>query len=297
MFGFPPGFLEGLGAAASLGTADFTSRYNSARFGSFVAVFFAITLGSLPFLIFHEWGHVTEWSSSAVLFSILAGVLNPISLWLLFRAIAVGPVAVVSPIIAANPALVVVINGLWGYIPSLVQSFGLMAIFAGVLLASGVYQGVRVLLQQNIAPKTIWLATFASILFAIRLIFIEFSVADMPVMDSFIISRCASALICIAVVLSFSDMRRHVLKATQVGTWPLLTLHATLEACGVFLIFWGTMGEGKTLLPVVFSTITLFTLLWARLFLKEKIPPKRLVGVAFVVFGVAVLAAAPLLSP
>jgi drug/metabolite transporter (DMT)-like permease len=290
----PPGFLEGLGAAACLGSSDFVSRTNSRRIGSFAAASLALTLGTIPFLLFWPFPDLTNIDQPSLIFALLAGLLNPVALWLVFKALARGPIAVVSPIITANPALVVLVNGFLGYSPGLLEGLALAMIFVGVLIVSGLYRGVQVLAAGEVAASVVVMAVSASLLLAFRLVMIELSVDGMGAHDAFILSRLASIVFCVGVFVVSVTQRQQLAGLGQLSWWPMLILHATLENLGALFLFTGSVGEGKTIMPVVFSTLTVFTLFWAVTIAKEKIAPRRWFGVAVVLTGVAFLAGLPI---
>ncbi|MAW12736.1 MAG: hypothetical protein CML57_00750 [Rhodobacteraceae bacterium] len=292
----PPGFLEGLGAAACLGTSDFVSRTNSRRIGSFAAASMALTLGTIPFLLFWPFPDFTSLDPAYLFFALVAGLLNPVALWLVFKALARGPIAVVSPIITANPALVVLVNGFMGYNPGLLEGAALAVIFAGVLIVSGLYRGLKVLIAGEVAAAVVVMAVSASLLLALRLVMIELSVDGMKVHDAFVLSRLASIVFCGAVFVVSMTQRQQLRGLVQVSWWPMIVLHATLENMGALLLFEGSVGEGKAIMPVVFSTLTIFTLFWAVTIAKEHIAPRRWFGVAVVLTGVVFLAGLPLLA-
>jgi hypothetical protein len=73
----PPGFLEGLGAAACLGTSDFVSRTNSRRIGSFAAASMALTLGTIPFLLFWPFPDFTSLDPAYPLFCLGGRAVEP----------------------------------------------------------------------------------------------------------------------------------------------------------------------------------------------------------------------------
>ena len=97
---------------------------NPALFGlgaplPFGAVLLVGTFGSTIWLL--ASGEKLVWSRSGARFAIVRGGSIGVMCMLFYEGLARGPVAVVAPVVAAHPALVLAINVLMGVRASLVQ--------------------------------------------------------------------------------------------------------------------------------------------------------------------------------
>src|SRR5215210_3615871 len=72
-----------------------------------------------------------------VVYALLTGVAAAVGLTSLYRALAMGPMGIVSPIAATSVVVPVAVGVLAGERPSVRQSIGILACIAGVVLVSG----------------------------------------------------------------------------------------------------------------------------------------------------------------
>jgi uncharacterized membrane protein len=126
-----------LAAAASWGTADFLAGLASRRLavpvvlllvegGGLVVILVVALLGGA-----HFFDHPRD-----VLYALGGGLSGVVGLGCFYRALAIGTMSVVAPISAAGVALPVVLGVATGNRLSAVTAVGLVAIVAGVVLAS-----------------------------------------------------------------------------------------------------------------------------------------------------------------
>jgi len=72
--------------------------------------------------------------------------------------------------------------------------------------------------------------------------------------------------------------------------WPLLALQGLLDAGGYLAVFTGSLGEGRALVAVTASAFGAVTVLFARIFLRERMSLWQWLGIAMIFTGVGVLA-------
>ena len=114
--------LFGLVSALGLGAADFMARFSARALGAplnYAAVLLIGALGTTIWLF--ATGTELVWSPIGYVMAFLHGIAVAVMCILLYMGIARGPIAVVVPIVAAHPALVLVVNVLMGLRPSAVQ--------------------------------------------------------------------------------------------------------------------------------------------------------------------------------
>lgn len=128
-------FLWGLLSAASLGTADFMGRFSSRAIGATLAyalVLLVGAVGSTAWMLASQTSIV--WSPWGWALAIAHGLAVTAMCILLYAGLARGPVAIVAPIVAAHPALVLVINVAMGVRPTPAQWIAMVWIILGGLL-------------------------------------------------------------------------------------------------------------------------------------------------------------------
>jgi len=139
------GVLYGLGAALGWGLADFMVAVVARRIGSFVTLVLAQTASILFFTILLTAGVVRlpRWHPGVLALPAI-GLLGALSYTAFYRALQLGPIALVSPIVAGYAAVVIALSLTVGgeAIPALALA-GATVTIAGVVLASADLRAIR----------------------------------------------------------------------------------------------------------------------------------------------------------
>lgn len=140
------GLLLGLGAALCWGLTDVAGALAGRRVGSLRALAFAqlLSLAVLGALIVGAPG-LARWDLSVLPFALVLGVASAVAYLSFFTALRIGPITVVSPVVAAYGGLVVVLAVLVrGESLTLVQAGGAaLATFGVVLTGLSFEDGLR----------------------------------------------------------------------------------------------------------------------------------------------------------
>jgi uncharacterized membrane protein len=138
------GVLLGLTAAFAWAGADFLARQVSRRIGPQRAFIFMQWIGLALLTAYLAAVKPAPWTSlagalsgparAAWAWAVLGGILNIGASISLYRAFAVGKLALVTPIAASYPALTVVLALISGERPKAVAGAGIIVVLAGVLL-------------------------------------------------------------------------------------------------------------------------------------------------------------------
>jgi drug/metabolite transporter (DMT)-like permease len=136
------GILLGLLTALSWGGGDFLARFATRRIGTLRTVLYMQAFGFLLLTLFlHElrsWGHLFDgsgWRPWA--WGLLAGCLNAVGTFSLYRSFEIGKMSVVAPLSASYPALTVVLSLLTGERLTLARAVGIGFTLAGVMFVAG----------------------------------------------------------------------------------------------------------------------------------------------------------------
>jgi drug/metabolite transporter (DMT)-like permease len=138
----PGGVALGIATAISWGSSDFIARFAARATGTLRAVLGMQAWGALfvtiLLLFVRDWGHLFDGSGwQPWCWGILAGIINTGSMFALYRSFELGKMAVVAPISASYPALTVILTMLSGDRLSLYRGLGIVAAFVGVILVAG----------------------------------------------------------------------------------------------------------------------------------------------------------------
>jgi len=282
----------GLAAAFCWGTADYMSRSQSERVGSYrtliyshmvtlIAVLVLIPIIS-PNLVFPVY---------PVLALIGAGVINFAAFVFLYRAFHRGVVSVVAPVVYTYPAVTAVLAVvILGASLSIFQVVALAGIIAGVILLSTRFSELYAYLRGTGAPgltKGVGLAVGASLCFGMVYIGIGYAAPSvsvvLPVMLLRIIAISAGFLM--APVLRQKAMpNRLVFSKTMIAM-------GVLEAFGFLAFTYGIEAAGSTL-PVVTALSGMggaVATSYGLAFLKERLEPNQMLGVLLSLAGVFAL--------
>jgi drug/metabolite transporter (DMT)-like permease len=227
------------------------------------------------------WLLPTHWSAEGMAFTFLGGAVGGFGLILFYRAMAMNLIGIVAPItgvIAASlPAAAGVLFG--GERLHLAQVAGILAGLAAIALMNGPARatGPR-------ARAAIGLAIVAGVTFG--LFFILFHAGSRTGVAAFVTGRLGS----ISVALGFALVTR-VSVLPQQAAVRLIAIAGPLDGAGVVLYMFATLYGLLSLSAVLTSFYPAFTVLCARVFLKERMTVLQTIGAAIAVLAIALIAA------
>ncbi len=280
--------LIALVGALVYGAGDFLGGIASRRIAAVRVVAVSAVTGAIilvPLSIVIE----AEWSPEAVLWGAASGAANSIAIALLYAALAVGPMSILSPLTAVLSAIVPVAAGVaMGEELSPLAIVGiLLALIATVLV--GLVRG-----EKAVQPKLrgLLLATGSGLAIGVVLILLDRAPDDSGLVP-LLFNRATSGLLLtvVVVVLAFVGLRRGV--ALREG-WRGGLLLAPL--CGLFDLVANSLmlaalrtGElGVT--SVVVALYPVGTVILAATVLKERLSPVQWAGLGLALVAVALLA-------
>jgi len=217
---------------------------------------------------------------SAALFAFAGGVIGGLGLIAFYRAMALNLIGVVSPITAVVAAALPVGFGLVGGERLRVgQIAGIAVGLVAILLING---GGRT--GGDGARAAIGLAILAGISFG--LFFILYHYASSAGVTAFVSGRfgSAAAALTLALVTRVSPIPRRT-------TWRLIGIGGTLDGMGVVLYLYATFHGLLSLSALLTSFYPAFTVLSARLVLKERLNALQAAGAGTALVAVALIAA------
>lgn len=291
------GILLGLTAAFSWAVADFLARHVSRRIGPYRAFIFMqwVGLGLLTIYLVAikapPWTSLASASSGSTsgvwAWACLAAILNIAGSISLYRAFAVGKLALVTPIAASYPALTVVLAFLSGERLKMTGGVGIVIVLAGVMLTVIPHADLagRADVVQDHAEGGVGWALVAALVFGVMFWLLGFHVTPalggaLPVW----LMRLTGALLLI--VLPF---RRNAPVIPRGGVWVPLVVSALLDTTAFVANNMGLAIGPVSVVTVLASLFGAGAVLLAWIFLGERLSRRQWLGVTLIFAGVALV--------
>jgi drug/metabolite transporter (DMT)-like permease len=276
------GVVYGLLAAVFWGVADFMARLAAERIGSRRTTFYMQAVAwmcvSLCLLVPSTW---PSWPSDRVL-ALAAGIglLNVCGALLLYRALEIGTVSLVSPISSTFAAVAAGLALLSGERPTPLVSCGLVVTALGVLgtSASPLPAG------KSFSKRGIGLAAAAAVLWGTSFFSLRYVVRDLGSFFPVWLSRTVAvfALGSVAVVT------RKPLELPR-GAWRWVVGVAVFDSAAFVAYNLGVATQLTAVVTVVsslFSAVTVFLAMW---FLRERLSASQWASVVVTLIGVGLV--------
>src|SRR5512141_1766866 len=206
----PFGLLTGLGAALSWGTMDIASALASRRIGS-LRVTAGVQLASTALLVFAAvaTASVIPTDPGVLAICALLGLIGAGAYLSYFTGLRVGPIAVVSGMVAAYGGLTVVLAVVVrGETLTLTQAVGAAVATIGVILTGVAFDGG--LRATRFAGPGVVFAVVALVLFALMAITMDVALESADWLQVLLLSRLVTAAISIAAVVGVAIAGRQV---------------------------------------------------------------------------------------
>jgi drug/metabolite transporter (DMT)-like permease len=280
--------IWGILSATSLGTADFIAGLSSRSLGYSRVLFWIFVISCVcltSYMVVIDHPMVIALSEQRLI--ILFGIMNTISMLLLYRALAIGPLSLVAPIIAAHPVIVVSFAFMLGSRPSAMQWLGILLAIVGVVVVARAVKQASDLRSRSKHGLAITIALLASLGYAILVISGQHAVPIHGELQTLWLGRIIATIS----LLPFLLVTRTTL-GVPVKWWPVLCLQGMLDFGGLLFLFLGSRGDFAEITAVIGSLFGAVTVFLARVFLKEQMSLFQWLGIVLIFLGVASLTAA-----
>jgi drug/metabolite transporter (DMT)-like permease len=274
--------------AASFGGADFIARFSSRAVGHASALLGTLVVGTV---LLSVWVLIDRpainWSAESLVLVGVNGIASTAFLLLLYKGLARGPIAVVAPIVATHPVLIVLFWVALGARPSAVEWFAMAGTLAGgILVAWAAEEGQAGAPARRELGVTIAIAAGASLFYAVAVGAGQAAVPMFGALPTLWVGRGVGLA---TLVLLFAWWRERP-KAPR--RWlPVLGAQGVLDTAGYLFLFLGSAGANPEIAAVAGSTFGAVTTLLAWLILRERIGRLQGLGIVVVFVCVGVLAA------
>jgi drug/metabolite transporter (DMT)-like permease len=292
------GFLAGLGAALSWGTMDVASALASRRLGS-LKVTAGIQVVSAVLLVALAFGLGTAPPSDPLVLAMagLLGIVGAGAYLSYFTGLRIGPISLVSGVVAAYGGLTVVLAVLVrGESLTSVQALGAAVATLGVVLTAVAFDGgIR---ATRLAGPGVIFAVMALLLFAVMTVGLAEAIERSGWLEVLVVSRIVNAFVSIGAVVVLTSLAHPRLRAiVQVDTiavartsWAIVLVAGILDVTGLIVFAIGLERAETWLVGLVSSFGPAFTILIAVLFLGERLRRIQWLGLLGVGLGMVLIA-------
>jgi drug/metabolite transporter (DMT)-like permease len=292
------GILFGLTAAVAWAAADFLARHVSRRIGPLRAFISMQWFGLAVLTIYLTAAKPALWMTLASPLSgpardawewaCVAGILNIVASVSLYRAFAIGKLALVTPIAASYPALTVVLALASGERLKIAAGAGIAVVLAGVMLT--VIPAATAAGNSGLSPdkaeRGLGWALTAALGFGVMFWLLGFRVT--PVLGGALpvwLMRLMGALVVVVLPLC----RRTVPVIPGGNIWWLLAASALLDTTAFVANNMGLALGHVSVVTVLASLFGPLAVLLAWIFLGERLSRRQWFGVTLIFLGVALV--------
>ncbi|MBV2155503.1 EamA family transporter [Kitasatospora sp. SUK 42] len=280
--------LLALSASLLTGLADFGGGVLTRRLPALAVVVVSQALAATALLaaVLATGGWAD--ASPALWYAVAAGVIGPFAMLAFYRALALGPMGVVSPLATIGVVVPVGVGLALGERPGPGQAAGIAVAVAGVVLAGGPERG-----GPSAARTALLLTLAAAFGFGANMALI----AHASTGGGLLLVLCVQRLVNIAVggtalLIGLRGTDTSGLLPELRSRLPLLTAVGLADVAGNATYAMASHGGSAAVAAVLASLYPVVTALMARGVLKERLRPVQVVGAGLAVAGTLLLAAA-----
>ncbi|HET7411171.1 MAG TPA: DMT family transporter [Pararhizobium sp.] len=279
--------LFGLASALGLGAADFMARFSAQALGATLNYAAVLLIGALGTTIWlFAAGTELVWSPPGYALAVIHGIAVAVMCILLYMGIARGPIAVVVPIVAAHPALVLVVNVLMGVRPSAAQWAAMAVIIAGGIFIARTAVEEPEAAEAKSNRITVLIAIGACLAYVAIVLTGQAATPLIGAAQTMWIGRWTGLIFIAGVLL----VQRTPIRIP--AEWvPFVGLQAGLDTLGYIAFLAGSNSAAPHITMVVASAFSVVAVLLARLIVHEKVSKMQWAAIALIAGGTAVLSA------
>ena len=293
----PIGLLTGLGAALAWGSMDIASALGSRRLGSLnvtagVQVVSAVLLAAVALAA----GTVLPSDPVILIASALLGAVGAAAYLAYFTGLRIGPISIVSGMVAAYGGLTVVLavlvrnESLTG-----IQALGAALATVGVVLTAVAFDGG--MRATRLAGPGVIFAVAALILFAVMTIGLAETIERSGWLEVIVVSRVVNAAISLGAVWAVGAVAHPRLAALvhrdlagSRRAWAIVLIAGVLDMAGLVVYAYGLEVAETWLVGLASSFGPAVTILVAVAFLGERLKPIQWAGLAAIGAGMVAIA-------
>ena len=276
--------LLGVAAAIGWGVADYLAALTTRRLGT-LRTSLGMQASSLVLIALAaaSIGQLPPLTPATLGYAALMGALGGVMLAALYRALALGPIAIVSPVAAANAAITVVLAvALLGERLSLMQVAAITATIGGVALASTDLRIVRETLGRP--SDGVRLALLAMLGFGVLGFLLATVSRSYGALPMVVLLRAGTT----ALLVAFAAARRPPL-AVPTAAAAVMVLIGIVDTGGNLAYGYGATLGYASIVATASSAYPLIPFVLGVTVLRERIAPNQLAGVTLLLLGLLLL--------
>jgi drug/metabolite transporter (DMT)-like permease len=281
------GIALGLTAALSWGLADYVAALASRRAGSFPVVL-GFHLGAMVLLgalLVATGEGVTDVSSGDLAWLAFVGLLGSLSYLAFYRALAIGPISIVSPIVSAYAAVTVVCAVLiGGERLAAGETTAILVVLLGVLLASSDLAQISAL--ERVALLGILLALVTAVLIGSFVYGVAYFSADYGWLVPIFLARGFSTLFLLAFSLRGASWR---LEDRSRRVLAMIGLIAVVDTLGYVAFNVGVRHADTAVVATAAAPYSVVPIVAGVLLLHERPRTTQWTGIGLVLAGLVLL--------
>ena len=296
----PLGLLTGLAAAVSWGTLDVFSALASRRIGSLkVTTGLQVVGATLVLLLAFASGATFPTDPFVIVGGMFVGLAGAGAYLTYFTGLRIGPIAVVSGVVAAYGGLTVVLAVLFrGESLTSLQAAGATSATVGVILTGVAFDGG--LRGTRFASPGVGFAIVALVLFSVMSIGSDIVIDHAGWLQVLTVSRTANAVLSVAILGALISAFRGPAEPLLVGdpgvdsrldrrVIALVLLAGLLDVTGLTAFMYGLEHAPTWLVGLASSFGPAITIIVAVAFLGERLRRVQWIGLGFVLVGLVVI--------
>jgi len=280
------GVLFGLGAAITWGCADYVAASAGRRVGSVrVVLGFHVVATIILALLVVASGSLHGLTAADLPFFVLVGALGWGSYFCFYRALAIGPISILSPIVSGYAAVTVVLavifldERLGG-----AETVAVVVSFTGVVLASSALR--RVFTIERIDAHGLLFALAAMVLLGAFVLGVSVQVDEFGWLLPVFLARLFSTLLVVLTAVRGGRWRFPEHPPRIVGAIVLLAL---LDTAGYVSFNLGTERDDTAVVAAASAPYAVIPVVAGVLFFHERPTPVQWAGVGLVIAGLVLL--------
>lgn len=296
----PLGLLTGLGAALSWGTLDVFAALASRRIGSLRVTSAIQVIGaSLVIALALASGTRIPSDPTVLVGGALVGLAGAGAYLAYFTGLRLGPIAVVSGMVAAYGGLTVVLAVIIrGETLTPLQAIGATLATVGVIMTGLTFDGT--IRGTRLASPGVGFAIIALVLFATMSIGSDIVIERSGWLETLLVSRSSNAILSMLILLAATTIFRGIAGSMLVGIdgadrtidrriVAFLVLAGTLDVLGLVVFTYGLEHAETWLVGLASSFGPAVTIVYAVLFMGERLRPIQWLGLTFVLAGMVAI--------
>jgi drug/metabolite transporter (DMT)-like permease len=301
--------LLALLASAALGTSDFIAGITSRRISSVAVALWSQLAGAAALLVALALsGQQPE--ASGIAWGAASGVVAAVGVLLFYRALAIGPQSMVSPVAASGVAIPVLVGVFGGELPSALVIVGLLAAVGGLAIVSLVNSedpmevtqpcpGHKPLLRNvptraaglDTPRRALPLALLSALCFGLFFVLLDRGTAAADASVLWVALGVDAGAIPTTVGIALFSRRHGGLRLPPVELLVPVSLVGVVGVCGDVSLAYATTYGQLGVVSVLASLDIMFTVILARFLLGECLLRIQLLGVVLSVVGVVLISA------